>query len=387
MYDKIFISYAKEDYPFAARLYEFLNENNFNPWLDKKEILPGQDWNFIINKALREANYIILLLSNVSVQKRGYVQREFKTALNFVEEKLDDDIYLILIKIDDCVVPITLSKFQWIKYDDDSCFETILRSLNLQREKYIDDERKQIAAKELFEYQELEENFEYGNSIKFFIRTKYCQFIDVSNRNLAELNAIIKGKQAEYIAESRKNFYTITGDLLNLDFESPGWSFEVSYSPNLITKLLISISENVYNFSGGAHGSGYINGLNFHLNPFFIVTLEELFEYEDHDPVLNFFSTFCYEELRKRHNEWIQPDEEEIALQTPNNLFYEGSLDPKWENFSAFLISKSSIEMIFNTYSVSAYAFGVQIIPIPYEKILTVLSKPENLRSLINKLE
>jgi len=36
MFDKVFISYAKEDYVFAEKLYDFLIENNFKPWLDKK---------------------------------------------------------------------------------------------------------------------------------------------------------------------------------------------------------------------------------------------------------------------------------------------------------------------------------------------------------------
>lgn len=42
MNDKVFISYAKEDYIFAEKLYDFLKENDFKPWLDKKEILPGK---------------------------------------------------------------------------------------------------------------------------------------------------------------------------------------------------------------------------------------------------------------------------------------------------------------------------------------------------------
>ncbi|QBR12566.1 toll/interleukin-1 receptor domain-containing protein [Sphingobacterium sp. CZ-2] len=105
MFDKVFISYAKEDYVFAEKLYDFLAENNFKPWLDKKNLLPGQEWDFEIKKGLRDANYVILLLSDNSVQKRGYVQREFKIALKYYEEKLEDDIYLIPIKINKCDVP------------------------------------------------------------------------------------------------------------------------------------------------------------------------------------------------------------------------------------------------------------------------------------------
>ena len=387
MHDKVFISYAKEDYSFASKLYDYLIENNFNPWLDKKEILPGQDWNFLIRKALRDANYIVLLLSSTSVQKRGYVQREFKVALDFVEEKLEDDVYLIPLRINDCIIPEKLSKFQWIEYDTDNCFPLILSSLSLQREKYLEQERKLIAAKEIFAYEEHKQNFEYGNNTRFTISTNYFQFTDNDNPNLTELNAIIKGKQADYIASSRKNFYNVSGELIELDFESMNWSYEASYTPNLISKNIISVNKNNYQYTGGAHGNGFILGLNFHLNPFFKITLEELFDYEDTENVLNFFSNYCYKELRKIHNEWMEPTQEEIVSQTRDTLFWEGSLVPKWETFEAFFISRNGFEIIFNAYSVSCYAFGVQIIPIPYESILPLLKKPNLLKKLIKKLQ
>ena len=171
MYDKIFISYAKEDFIYAERLYNYLEDNGFKPWIDKEGILPGQDWNFVIKKELREANYIILILSDISVQKRGYIQRELKTALDYVEEKLEDDIYLIPLKINNCVVPEKLSRFQWLEYEPLENFELILRSLNLQREKYIEYENKQIAAKEKFAYKVYEKKYEYKNFTKFVIQS------------------------------------------------------------------------------------------------------------------------------------------------------------------------------------------------------------------------
>src|SRR5690606_31992870 len=180
---------------------------------------------------------------SISVQKRGYVQREFKAALDFVEEKLEDDIYLIPLKINDCIIPEKLSKFQWIEYDAANCFPLILSSLSLQREKYLEQERKLIAAKEIFAYDEHKENFEYGNKIRFTISTNYFQFTDNDNQNLTELNAIIKGKQADYIASSRKDFYNVSGELIKLDFESMNWSYEASYTPNLISKNIISVNE------------------------------------------------------------------------------------------------------------------------------------------------
>jgi|SRR4051794_1638276 hypothetical protein len=102
MYNKVFISYAKEDKNTAEKLYDFLTLYHYEPWLDKKKLLPGQDWNTEIRLALKRADFIVMLLSRTSVEKRGFVQREFKLALEYYEEKLDSDIYIIPCKIDDC---------------------------------------------------------------------------------------------------------------------------------------------------------------------------------------------------------------------------------------------------------------------------------------------
>lgn len=387
MNDKVFISYAKEDYAFAEKLYIFLAENNFNPWLDKKGILPGQNWDYVIKKSLREANYIILLLSNISVQKRGYVQREFKLALEYFEEKLEDDIYLIPLKINDCEIPQRLSRFQWVEYSIDECFDLVLQSLHLQRQKYAELEKKLIASKELFEYKECEQNFEYGDKNSYRINTNYFQFLDETNPSLSEINAIIKGKNIEQIVTSRKDFYEIYGELINNEYSTLGWEYDISYTPNLISKSIISINENFYSFTGGAHGNAFINGINYHLNPTYKINLEDLFEFEEHEKVLNFLSDFCYAELRKLYNESYEISEEEIEKQEKDTLFWEDSLSPKWENFNTFLISKQGLEIIFNAYSVSGYAFGLHFIQISFDKIISILTNGNKLKYLHDKLK
>jgi len=42
---KIFISYAREDYDVAKRLFDSLKSvAELDPWLDKENLLPGVDW-------------------------------------------------------------------------------------------------------------------------------------------------------------------------------------------------------------------------------------------------------------------------------------------------------------------------------------------------------
>ena len=128
---KIFISYAKEDIRYALVVFDYLERLSYEPWLDKKRLLPGSNWDLEIKRALEQSDFIILLLSSASVSKRGYVQKEYKLALQHWEKRLDDDIYIIPVLINECVVPESLRRFQWVMFEE--AFPAILESIEKQR--------------------------------------------------------------------------------------------------------------------------------------------------------------------------------------------------------------------------------------------------------------
>ena len=142
MYNEVFISHAREDSDSAKWISKFLKSNNFVPWLDKEKILPGQNWEIEIMSALRKVDYIILLFSKASVEKRGFVQKEWNLALKYCEEKLDSDIFIIPCRIDDCEIPEKFCKYQWVDLRDPDAFKKISDALNLQRKKYKDNATK-----------------------------------------------------------------------------------------------------------------------------------------------------------------------------------------------------------------------------------------------------
>jgi len=104
--------------------------------MDKKDLLPGQNWEVMINSTLRKADFIILLLSSRSLGKRGYVQKEFRIALDYLQEKLDSDVYIIPVKIDSCEVPDKLQKLHWVDYSIDDYLLRILDAINTQKAVY-----------------------------------------------------------------------------------------------------------------------------------------------------------------------------------------------------------------------------------------------------------
>lgn len=96
----VFISYAREDTRHAERLYMDLRQAGIDAWLDTKCILPGQDWRRETRKVIREAAYFIALISEYSLNKRGFVQSEIKRALEVLSELPSNQIFLIPVRLD-----------------------------------------------------------------------------------------------------------------------------------------------------------------------------------------------------------------------------------------------------------------------------------------------
>ena len=102
MKTKVFISYAREDCDIAKRLYTDLKNMGYDVWIDIERLIPGENWKSAISKQIKDCSYFIALLSSQSVSKKGYVQKELKTALDILDEFPPSEIFLIPARIDQC---------------------------------------------------------------------------------------------------------------------------------------------------------------------------------------------------------------------------------------------------------------------------------------------
>lgn len=132
---KVFLCHASGDKPAVRELYKRLVFEGVDAWLDQEKLLPGQDWRVEIPRAVEEADVVIVCLSQRSVTKEGYVQKEIKFALDIAEEKPDGTIFLIPARLEDCPVPERISRWQWVDLYEENGFLRLLRSLKLRAEK------------------------------------------------------------------------------------------------------------------------------------------------------------------------------------------------------------------------------------------------------------
>jgi hypothetical protein len=135
---KVFLCHASQDKPAVRDLYKKLSaESWIDPWLDEEELLPGQDWNLEIEKAVESSDAVIVCISTTSVAKEGYVQKELRRVLDLALEKIEGAIFVIPVRLDDCVLPRQLKDRQALDFfsDDrrDSVFGKLIASLNIRK--------------------------------------------------------------------------------------------------------------------------------------------------------------------------------------------------------------------------------------------------------------
>jgi formylglycine-generating enzyme required for sulfatase activity len=126
---RIFLSYAHADVVSVRKLHRYLREKGFDVWFDKENLMPGHDWRLEIEDGLNNSDVVIVCLSQISVSKEGFVQREFKFALDRTLDMPDGRVFLIPVRLDNCKVPTRLSRYHWVDLFEREGYPRLLRGL------------------------------------------------------------------------------------------------------------------------------------------------------------------------------------------------------------------------------------------------------------------
>jgi hypothetical protein len=102
---RVFIAYVIEDYTHAVKLYRALARAGFNPWLDRKKLLPGQNWRRCIEHAIDTCDFFIACFSTKSVGKRGQFPYEVRYALRSADRMPLDDVFVVPVRLVECQIP------------------------------------------------------------------------------------------------------------------------------------------------------------------------------------------------------------------------------------------------------------------------------------------
>ena len=109
---KVFLAYVQEDAPAVDRLFDALKKAGLNPWMDRRKLLPGQNWPRSIEEAIETSDFFVPCFSHLSVNKKGGFQAEIRYALDCARRVPLDASFFVPVRLDACRVPARIQK-EW----------------------------------------------------------------------------------------------------------------------------------------------------------------------------------------------------------------------------------------------------------------------------------
>jgi formylglycine-generating enzyme required for sulfatase activity len=125
---KVFLCHAHADRDAVRALYTRLTNDGVDAWLDKANLLPGQDWELEIKKAVREADVVVVCLSK-QFNQAGFRQKEVRLALDTAMEKPEGEIFIIPARLEECDNLESLRKWHWVDLFEENGYEMLMRAL------------------------------------------------------------------------------------------------------------------------------------------------------------------------------------------------------------------------------------------------------------------
>jgi hypothetical protein len=132
---RVFLCHSSGDKAIVRDLYRQLSSSGYDPWLDERNLLPGQRWEIEIPKAVRQSDIVLVCLSQASIAKPGYVQKEIKFALDVADEQPEGSIFVIPVRFEHCTIPDRLRNLQWVDFFKPTGYDDLLKSLRSKESK------------------------------------------------------------------------------------------------------------------------------------------------------------------------------------------------------------------------------------------------------------
>lgn len=367
----VFISYAREDQAQALHYYELLQREGVTPWIDVRNLLPGQNWEAEISKAFGEANVVILLLSPRSVSKRGFVQREANDAIERLRYKQPTDIYVIPLLLEPCEVPSQIAgRLQYVDLTSDGSWGRVKASLRLASAQQSIQLEQGVPHGPFTAFTERIEERRDG-SPGYEVEIDFPRFESTVKPEAArELSAFFAGRAYGTLISERQSPWSQNPELYvgreGISRNGRWEGFGVVHSTSTFLSLTYEVG---WYGAGAAHPNMHFETFNFAYSERLVqVELDEFFV--DLDAALKVISQVCIQSLAREYWERTgeRPDERQLK-------WLDDGAGPKLENFRAFTVGPDHFTFLFAPYQVSSYAMGRWAADVPFYNILDLLKE------------
>ena len=129
---QVFLLYARSDGVAVHRLYHRIVKTGAKAWMDVKKILPGQDWEYEIRKAIHQSDIVIVCLSRQFIKQGGYRHEELLIALEKANSAPDGEIFIVPARLEKCSMPEPLRRWQRVDLFEADGYKNLMSALKKQ---------------------------------------------------------------------------------------------------------------------------------------------------------------------------------------------------------------------------------------------------------------
>lgn len=174
-----------------------------------------------------------------------------------------------------------------------------------------------------------------------------------AEKNFPELFAVTK-KAINEFEKQYGNFNEEDIEKLNLGEKTYDLQIDTTVATSSKT---VSYIVSMYQYTGGAHGSTVVKAFTYNKDSHFVGE-RELFGENNWRPMV---SDLAYQYLK-----------EKLKENTTDEVLKEGTT-PTGENLSVWYLKGEDVVFVFGQYQIGPYVLGIQEVPIPREKLQSVL--------------
>lgn len=368
----VFISYVSPDRERVIPFADFIAALDVDVWIDFRKIKPGQNWDYEIRRGLDRATIIVIFLSNNSVNRRGYAQREIRVALEKAEEKLISDIYIIPVLLDNEVVfPEQLKDLQFVRASDQDCQEKLRDALAHQL-KFLGEQIQTSTENADVKWTKTTFKDARDGIPGYESEFQLLNFYSSRYPLIADATAFIRGVILKHIMAFRETIFE--QDLQSFNFGQDRYyrtsSIDAYCTVPKVTGRVLSLSYSIHFYRArAAHPNLIFETFCLVLDPLFLIpSLDMLFE--DDSGALQVITKLVRDELLSKPTS-NEPDREAYVLDS--EYINEGT--KSWDDFRCFTFQENGIEFLFAPYQVAAYACGPQFAFVKYEHLVLLLKE------------
>jgi TIR domain len=95
-------------------------------------LVPGQDCELEILRAVRAADIVVVCLCERSVTKTGFIPKEIKLALDVADMQPEGTIFIVPVRLEECDVPERFQRWQWVNLFEEQGYARLVRAMSVR---------------------------------------------------------------------------------------------------------------------------------------------------------------------------------------------------------------------------------------------------------------